>query len=198
MDARAVVDEVARLALAAPEKKPAELGFVLWFYALARQELDRRRQALQAQARDTVALEEPTLLPEDAEAAAGYDAEQPLDIIEEVLEPPVVEAKDLMADPRATPPDEAAARKDLLDQMQKAANGWPKPEREAFELYFVEGFESEEIGMVLGVSVKRAHELLAGIRGRVRATLMAAGETVSPWQAVENSPGEGTGPQAFT
>jgi len=176
IDARAVVDEVARQVLTAPEKKPAELGFLLWFYMLARQELARRCKALKAQAREMVALEEPLILPEDAEAAAGYEPEQPLDIIEQTLEPPVVEAKNLIPDPHTAPPDEVVAQKDLLEQMQRTANSWLKPEREAFELYFVEGFEPEEIGMVLGVSTKHANELLVSIRRRMRETLLAQGD----------------------
>ena len=173
IDAPAVVDEVALQALAAPEHKPAGFGFLLWFYRLARQELARRCQALQAQARETVSLEEPRVLPEDAEAAAGYEPERPLDIIEQTLEPPVVETRELIPDHRVVPPDEAVARSELLEQMQKTANRWPKPEREAFELHFVEGFEPDEIGMVLGLSTKQANELLDNIRGRLRETLLA-------------------------
>ena len=176
IDARAVVDEVARQALAAPEKKPAELGFLLWLYMLARRELARRCRALQEQARETVSLEEPHVLPEDAEVAAGYEPEQPLDIVEQVLEPPVAETKDLVPDPRTAPPDEVVAQKELLEQVQNTANTWPKPEREAFELYFVEGFEPAEIAMVLGVSVKEAEGLLSGIRGLVSEALLAQSE----------------------
>ena len=112
-------------------------------------------------------------MPEQAEVAAGYEPEQPLDIIEQTLEPPVVEVKDLIPDVRALPPDEVLAQKELLEQSQKIANNWPKPEREAFELYFVEGFDPEEIGMVLGLSTKSANELLTSIRARVRDTLLA-------------------------
>ena len=140
---------------------------------LARRELARRCKALQEQARETVSLEEPHVLPEDAEVAAGYEPEQPLDIIEQLLEPPVAETKDLVPDPRTAPPDEVVAQKELLEQVQNTANSWPKPEREAFELYFVEGFEPDEIAMVLGLSAKKAEELLAGIRDRVRDTLLA-------------------------
>jgi DNA-directed RNA polymerase specialized sigma24 family protein len=85
-------------------------------------------------------------------------------------------AKDLIPDPHTAPPDEVVAQKDLLEQMQRTANSWLKPEREAFELYFVEGFEPEEIGMVLGVSTKHANELLVSIRRRMRETLLAQGD----------------------
>ena len=172
IDARAVVDEVVRQALAAPERKPAELGFLLWLYMLARRELARQCKALREQARETVALEEPHVLPEDSEVAAGYEPGQPLDIVEQVLEAPVTETKELVPDPRTVPPDEVVAQKELLEQVQNTANSWPKPEREAFELYFVEGFEPDEIGKVLGLSAKHAEQLLAGIRDRVRDTLL--------------------------
>jgi hypothetical protein len=71
VDARAVVDEVARLALAAPDKNPAGLAFLLGCYLLARRELARRRKPVRTQPQDTVPLEEPRVLLEDAEAAAG-------------------------------------------------------------------------------------------------------------------------------
>ncbi len=58
----------------------------------------------------------------DAEAAAGYDPEQPLDIIEQELEPPIAETKDLLSDPQAESPAEIVARKDLLAQMRKRSD----------------------------------------------------------------------------
>jgi ribosomal subunit interface protein len=173
IDARGVVDEVTCRVLASPEDKPADLGFLLWFYRLARRELARRCQALQEQARETVSLEEPRVSPEDAEAAAGYEPEQPLDIVKQTLEPPVVERRELIADGRTLPPDEALVQSELLEQMQKTANRWPKPEREAFELYFAEGFEPDEIGMVLGLTTRQAIELLDYIRGRLREIMRA-------------------------
>lgn len=173
IDARAVVDEVARQALAAPEKKPADSGFLLWLYQLARKELTRRCKALQAEAREAVSLEEPRVLPEDAEAAAGYEPEQPLDIVEQVVEPPVVETKDLIPDGRSAPPDEVVGQRELLEEMQKTVNRWPQPEREAFELHFVEGFEPIEVGMILGLTTQGANELLASITNRLRSALLA-------------------------
>ena len=93
--------------------------------------------------------------------------------VEQTLEPPVVETRELIPDHCVVPPDEAVARSELLEQMQKTANRWPKPEREAFELHFVEGFEADEIALVLGLSTKQANELLDNIRGRLRETLLA-------------------------
>jgi ribosomal subunit interface protein len=172
MDPRAVVDEVARRALAEPRKKPARMEYLLWFYVLARQELARRRKALKAAAGTTVPLEAPRFLPEDLAIAEGYDAEQPLDIIEREIEPPVAETKDLLPDTRVETPDQAAARRELLAELRRVASTWPQPDREVFELYYVEGFEPDEVAMILGAPAKRVREAIAAIQQRLRAAAL--------------------------
>lgn len=172
IDARAVVDEVARRALLEAGKKPAGLSYLLWFYILARRELARRRKALKTAGAETVSLETEKVLAEDAELAEGYDAEQPLDIIERHLEPPVVEARDLVPDTRAETPDETLARRELLAGLRRAVAGWPKAERDAFELYYVEGFEPEEVAMVLGQPPARVRTLLQSLGERIRAEVL--------------------------
>ncbi len=172
VDARAVVDEAARQALTAPQKKPAKVNWLLWLYRLVRQELARRIRELKGQAAQTVPLETRRVLSEDAEAAAGYDAEQPLDIIETALEPPLAETKELLPDVHAEPPDQAVARRELLAQMRKTANSWPKPEREVFELYFVEGFEPDEVAMILGQPLRQVQTLITRIQQRLRAEVL--------------------------
>ena len=64
-------------------------------------------------------------------------------------------------------------QKELLKEVQSTVNCWPKPEREAFELHFVEGLEPDEVAMVLGLTLPAANELLASIRRRLRDTLLA-------------------------
>ena len=172
IDAGAVVDEVARYALAEPKKKPSEFGYLLWLYFLARQEIARNIKEFKRQTKDAVSLEISQTVKEDAEATDGYDAEQPLDIIERELEPPIAEAKDLLPDLRTEPPDEIVARQELLAQMRKTANAWPKPEREVFELYFVEGFDPAEIAMVVGQPASRVTELITSLQERLRADVL--------------------------
>jgi len=48
------------------------------------------------------------------------------------------------------------------------ASAWPKPEREVFELYFVEGFEPDEVAMILGQPVSRVRELIESLQKRLR------------------------------
>jgi len=135
IDPRDIVDEVARRALAEPQEKPDGMNYLLWFYVLARRELARRRKALKTQAAETVPLETPRFLPDDLAIAEGYDAEQPLDIIERQLEPPVAETKDLLPDTRVKAPDEIVARRELLAEMRPpSATG---PSRSATSLSFI-------------------------------------------------------------
>jgi ribosomal subunit interface protein len=171
IDPRAVVDEVARQALRQPDKKPARMNWVLWLYVLARQELARRRKALQQQTKETVPLEQETLLPDEL-LAEGYDAEQPLDLIERQLEPPVAAQAELVADPRTEPPDQVVARRELLAEMRRLVSRWPRPEREAFELHYVEGFEPEEVAMILGLSAAQGRALVQQVQQRLRQALV--------------------------
>ena len=172
IDARAVVDEVARRALTAPEKKPAHLSYLIWLYMLAWQEIARRRRGLRRQAQETLSLGTPQILNDDAAAVAGCDPEQPLDIIEMGLEPPVAKTKNLLPDMRAEPPDVVVGRQELLAQIRKTANCWSNPEREVFELYFVEGFEPEEVAVVVGQQVSQVRELITHIQRRLRTEVL--------------------------
>jgi ribosomal subunit interface protein len=174
IDARDIVDEVVRRALAAPEKKPARLNWLLWLYVLARQEMLRYLKEWKSQVERAESFEEPQVVSDDMELASGYDPEQPLDIIEMEIEPPVAESKDQTPDARAKSPAEIVARQELLAETRKAANTWPKAEREAFELHFVEGFEPDEIAMLLGQPINRVQELIASLQRRLRTEVLEA------------------------
>lgn len=168
IDARAVVDEVARQALAAPERKPADASYRIWLYRLARRELSAGVNDLRRQTRETVPLEEPRVLPEEAERAVGYEPEQPLDIIEEKLEPPVVETKELLPDPHTLPPDEELAQRDWIEFLQRMSAEWPKVERDVFALHFLEGFDAREVAMIEGLKPRDAERLIGQLQLRLR------------------------------
>ncbi len=69
-------------------------------------------------------------------------------------------------------PDEIVVRRELLAEMRRAASSWPKPEREAFELYYVEGFEPQEVAMILGEPQNQVHDLIASLQQRLRTEAM--------------------------
>jgi ribosomal subunit interface protein len=183
IDPRAVVDEVARQVLAAPERRPRDASYPVWFYTLVREELRARVATLHEQRRALVPLEARRTLADDAERAEGYDPEQPLHIIEEQLEPPVVETKDLLPDPHTLPPDEEVARHDLVDYLQKISSGWSKVERDVFALHFLEGFEADEIAMVEGLKKAETARIIEELQTRLRQITASAA-------ACEGSPQE--------
>jgi ribosomal subunit interface protein len=128
MDARAVVDEVARQALAAPDDKPDDRSYRVWLYDLARRELQRRIRAWREESREKLPVE-----------------------------PPV-----------ETTPDVEVARKDWLEYLQHASKNWPADERAVLELYFVEGFEPEEVAMLLKRPRKEVDALIGAVQTRLR------------------------------
>jgi DNA-directed RNA polymerase specialized sigma24 family protein len=71
------------------------------------------------------------------------------------------------------PPAEIAARKDVVAQLEQDMRNWPRPEREVFELYYVEGLDPEEIAMVTGQSLKIVRENLESIQRRLRDEMLA-------------------------
>jgi DNA-directed RNA polymerase specialized sigma24 family protein/ribosome-associated translation inhibitor RaiA len=120
-----------------------------------------------------VSTDEIKALPEDADKASGYDALRPLDIVQEELDPPMVKTEGLIRDPAALPPDEIVAAKDSITRLQQDLRNWPRPEREVFELYFVEGLEPEEIAMVTRQPLKSVRKTISSIQDRLREEMLA-------------------------
>jgi ribosomal subunit interface protein len=128
VEARAVVDETARQALAAPADKPDDRSYRVWLYDLARHELQHRLAAWREESREKLPVE------------------------------PTIE----------TTPDAEVARKDWLEYLQHAAKKWPADERAVFELYFLEGFEPDEVAMLLKRSPREVETLIGAVQTRLR------------------------------
>ena len=173
LDAREIVDEVARRAVDKAQEKPGQMSWAVWLYHLIHEQIRRQRRVFKQKRIEEVSIDETKTLPEDVEKAAGYDAEQPLDIIEQELEPPVIRAEGLVPNPRTAPPDQIVAQKDLLEQLQQDMRDWPRREREVFELYFVEGLEPGEIAMVTRQPLTTVRENIASIQRRLREAMLA-------------------------
>jgi ribosome-associated translation inhibitor RaiA/DNA-directed RNA polymerase specialized sigma24 family protein len=173
VDARAIVDEIARICLAHPEKKPADLTYELWFYQLIHQELVRRRDEfadeMQRRVKPPVERARP---PTDEEE--GYDAEQPLDIITRELEPEEDLPEERIPDPAVAPPDAVIARREILDLLQREARHWAAPEREIFELHYLSGFEAGEIAMIRKQPNAEIESLINKIHLRLREFMRRA------------------------
>ena len=137
-----VLNEVARRAEANADKGPKRGSWLTWFYHLIHEELKRQRRLLKQKK------------PEQAKISAK--------------ETEVTETSAPTAHPEEVSPVEIAARKDIVAQLEQDMRNWPRPEREVFELYYVEGLDPEEIAMITSQSLKTVRENLESIQRRLR------------------------------
>jgi ribosomal subunit interface protein len=171
-----VVDEVVRTALAHPGNKPPELSYRLWLFTLAQRELHRRYRRIRLDGERNIPIEEEATVPDEEGLVEGYDAERPLEIIEEKLEPAVVTRADLLRDEHAFPPDAIAAEHDLIDYLHQVTSRWPEKERAVFDLHFLEGFDAQEVALLENLRPQAAEEAIANVQARLRGVLMGATE----------------------
>jgi RNA polymerase sigma factor (sigma-70 family) len=170
IDPRSVVDEVALRVLSAPQQKPEAMSWLVWIYHLIHEELRRRRRRIHRQAAEEVRLEESPVIANDA-AGMGGDFEQPLTFVQAALESPEVETKELTPEAAAGSPEQTVTAKELLERLQQAIQTWPRQERGVFELYFVEGFEPDDIAMITGKPLQKIHAVIATLQDRLRQEL---------------------------
>jgi ribosomal subunit interface protein len=150
INARDVLNEVARRAEAKADKGPKRGSWLAWFYGLIHQELKRQRRLLKQKKRK-----------QDGKTKTSREDTK-------------VTARQAPTDRDEVPPAEIAARRDVVAQLEQDMRNWPRPEREVFELYYVEGFDPEEIAMVTKQPLKRVRENLGAIQRRLRSEMLAA------------------------
>ena len=172
LDPSEVADETIRRAIAQRPRKPPEMVWLVWFYRLIHDELRRERNALQAQLQEQVSLEGPQERPPELLVIRGHETELPSGALEPVLATGHAVNPGAIADTSMASPDELAARKDLLEELHRAIQGWPRLERHVFELYFVEGFEPDEIAMIVGHPVKKVDEIIGTVQQNLRQEVL--------------------------
>lgn len=183
--AEAVVDEVVRQALSAPGKKPDDISYRMWLYSLVRRELKRRYRELRMDGARNVSLEEMTPLADINDADQDYGAQQPPEIMEVRLEPPLASWGDLLVDTSHLSPDAVAAEHDLIDFLHQATVDWPEKERAVFDLHFLEGFDVDEVALLEGLRPPQAAEMIAAVQSRLRTILFQAAER---WVGTKSQP----------
>jgi ribosomal subunit interface protein len=167
IDARDVVDEVARICLAEPAKKPKTLTCEQWFYQLIRQELDRQLRLYVEERSRRIEPAPQERASTDGEDE-GYDAERPLGIITSEIEPEEDLPEDYIPDRAIVPPDAAISGQELVEILQQEIKHWPADEQQVFELYFLVGFDTGEIGMIRGRSKTQVETIVRAIQSRLR------------------------------
>lgn len=154
INARDVLNEVARRDEAKADKGPKRGSWLTWFYRLIHQELKRQHQLLKQKKRKQVGKAKTSR--EDTKVTARQ-----------------APADNMIRDRDEVPPDKIAPRKDVVAQLEQDLRNWPRPEREVFELYYVEGFDPEEIAMVTQRPLKTVRENLESIQRRLRNEVLA-------------------------
>jgi ribosomal subunit interface protein len=155
LEARDVVDEVARVCLAQPAKKPKTLTWEQWFYQLIRQELDRQLR-MYTEERSSRIEPPPQERARTGGEDEGCDAERPLGIITSEIEPEEDLPEHHSPDRAIVPPDAAISGQELVEILQQEIKHWPADEQQVFELYFLVGFDTGEIAMIRRQSKTRS------------------------------------------
>jgi len=166
VDPRDILDETALFCLAHSESKPAELTYELWFYQLIRHELARRRAEFN---QERSLSEKPPTGPEQTTIEdEGYDAEQPLDLITRELEPEEDLPEERIADPSIVRPDSMISGQEVVKMLQDKVYHWPAQEREVFELYYLVGFDADEIATIQSRAPNEIEALIGKIQLKLR------------------------------
>ena len=161
LDPRDIVDEAARRTIAKAEQKPPKADWLVWLFHLIHEELHRQRRILKEKQEREIPIERRMTLPE-------FKSLHPLEeIVVKNMEPQVIRKEDVLPNPEVTAPDEIVAAKDLLETLQNTIQDLPQPEREVFELYFVQGFQPEEISMITRKPVDQVQRAIAALRRRL-------------------------------
>jgi ribosomal subunit interface protein len=166
VDPRDIVDEAARICLAHSDSKPVELTYELWFYQLIRRELARRRAEFNQER--SLSDNPPTGHEQATSEDEGYDAEQPLDLITRELEPEEDLPEERITDPSIVCPDSMISGQEVVKMLQDQVHHWPAHEREVFELYYLVGFDADEIAMIQSRAPNEIEALIGKIQLQLR------------------------------
>ncbi|MBN1675448.1 MAG: HPF/RaiA family ribosome-associated protein [Kiritimatiellae bacterium] len=167
LNARTVVDQAAARALAAPEQLPGGMSYQVWLYALAREEFERGCTELAQEAGHTLSMDEAASRQPHAEESD----ETPIDYLSEQMQPDPDQAALQASDEESLSPDEELERKELIANVRRIAEKWPKQERDVFDLYFIEGFSPREIALIQNRRPHDVREAVSEIRQRLRDLL---------------------------
>ena len=178
IDPRDIVDGVAEEVLREPRLKPKRTTYPTWFSSLAFQQT---RQAVR-QFLEEAELSVPTDLdvePETDVTADGLEPEEvALHVLHDAIEPEEAALADYIPDPTATPPDVTVAEKDMVATLRTIARGWPKLDREVFEMHYLEGLSADDIGLALQCDGRDVATCLERIQNTLRRRLLQITDSV--------------------
>ncbi len=152
----ALVDDVFVEVNSRQPARPEHLSQEQWMFQVARRILNKRLQEVRESGKDAH-IEEPS-------TDSGKWDDEPLNFYQP---DELLRLEDLVRDSKAATPEEYLAEEETEERLQSAIADLPDETREPFILYALEGFNSDEVAMILGKKkeqvledVKRARQLL--------------------------------------
>ncbi len=176
IDPMGILMELAHTCLRDPRRKPEQMSYLVWLYALAGRELTQAVSKARAREQEEVSLDEAAASDDGIERIEGYDSDLPMDAIETALEPSGTSFGEITPDPQAMSPDAQLMRGDLFAAVRALAAAWPELERESFELHYIEGLEAYEIAVLKSRSVTSVEQALEAVKHRLREAFFTAAE----------------------
>jgi RNA polymerase sigma factor (sigma-70 family) len=165
-----VVDEVALSTIERFGEHPPELEFDRWLLQLALEVIERRAGEVREERESLLHVEEQAPeTPPAEEAADGGD-----EIFEFYQPDERVRLEDLIEDGRVPTPEEALARRELQQHINRSLARLPRRWREAFVLYAVEGLTLEEVARVVRRPVDETRREIESARGFLRECVAEA------------------------
>lgn len=160
-----VIDEAVASALDEHRPRPEKIALEPWLYRLSRSAMDR----LANQVDDS-----PVRL-QEKEAAKFPDVNDD-EMRQYYLPDERVSNEDIIADRKASTPEDEASRMELMNMVERALRYATQDQREAFLLATLEGFRPAEIAAIMDRTVAQVEEDVRHARLHLRRALLAAGE----------------------
>lgn len=159
---QALVDEVFLEVSSKVTAKPENVPLERWMFAIARERVARKISELDS-VRDQPHIEEPRPLESqwDDEVLNFYQPDEALRL------------EDLLRDQKVDTPEDLLASEEIEEQVQKIIAGLPRPVRESFVLFALEGFNSDEVAMITGKKPKQVLAEVEQARTRLRQQITA-------------------------
>jgi RNA polymerase sigma factor (sigma-70 family) len=152
-----VLDEVVVNALSADEP-PANMSTVRWIYRLALDAIDHLASSANGDP-SAMKLEEPVGVPN----VSGTDE----DYLQYHEPGETHNREDFLPNQQAETPEDSAANGEMMDQFEDALRGVPTDQRQAFVLFTIEGFTSNEVAQIMDRGPEQVKELITAAREQV-------------------------------
>lgn len=152
-----VLDEVVVNALSADEP-PANMSTVRWIYRLALDAIDHLASSANGDP-SAMKLEEAVGVPN----VSGTD-----DDYLQYHEPGETHNReDFLPNQQVETPEDSAAKREMIEQLEDALRGVPTDQRQAFVLYTIEGFTPSEVAQIMDRDNDQVKEFIAAVRDQM-------------------------------